>query len=350
VVGLVGLNVSYDSEIARIDKGLSSVVAAVKDAGDDKVLAAIQSAAASGTPISVGLMDSQLQVTVLAGDDQLLPSAPSSQPLVQARSKAVTVDAATHFRFRSVALSRTDNLLIASDVKAIQESRAASTTGLLAFTGSVALLSIVLIWLLIRRDLKVLQKLAQAAKDISQGNQDVQLPKFKAGNEVVLLSNSLGEMIETLESAITTERNAQRAGVAGVISFRGGDALQRMPPIEGGGVMLLNPPYGERIEVGGVAGEGARFGAREVAETEEGGAFFNQLASHWKKHFSGWSAWVLTPDLKLPGKMRLKESRRVPLWNGPIECRLFKFDLVAGRMDKSKMEPAGTPGHAQSKA
>ena len=143
------------------------------------------------------------------------------------------------------------------------------------------------------------------------------------------------------------ERNAQRAGVAGVISFRGGDALQRMPPIEGGGVMLLNPPYGERIEVGGVAGEGARFGAREVAQTDEGGAFFNQLASHWKKHFSGWSAWVLTPDLKLPGKMRLKESRRVPLWNGPIECRLFRFDLVAGRMDKSKAAPdadaASTP-------
>jgi putative N6-adenine-specific DNA methylase len=28
--------------------------------------------------------------------------------------------------------------------------------------------------------------------------------------------------------------------------------------------------------------------------------------------------------------MRLKESRRVPMWNGPIECRLFRFDLVAG--------------------
>ena len=39
---------------------------------------------------------------------------------------------------------------------------------------------------------------------------------------------------------------------------------------------------------------------------------------------------MLTPDLKLPGKMRLKESRRVPLWNGPIECRLFRFDLVRG--------------------
>jgi putative N6-adenine-specific DNA methylase len=151
------------------------------------------------------------------------------------------------------------------------------------------------------------------------------------------------------------QRNAERAGVAGVIDFRGGDALQRMPPIDvvttGGGVMILNPPYGERIEVGGVAGAGrrqdaasrdrqedeaqqGRFGARELAHTDDGGEFFSQLASHWKKNFSGWSAWVLTPDLKLPGKMRLKESRRVPMWNGPIECRLFKFDMVAGRMAK----------------
>ncbi|MBC7919076.1 MAG: class I SAM-dependent RNA methyltransferase [Rhodoferax sp.] len=130
------------------------------------------------------------------------------------------------------------------------------------------------------------------------------------------------------------ERNAERAGVADVIEFRGGDALQRMPPIEGGGVMVLNPPYGERIDVGGVAGAAheARFGAREAAVTEDGGEFFSQLASHWKKNYAGWTAWMLTPDLKLPGKMRLKESRRVPMWNGPIECRLFKFSMVAGKM------------------
>jgi putative N6-adenine-specific DNA methylase len=30
--------------------------------------------------------------------------------------------------------------------------------------------------------------------------------------------------------------------------------------------------------------------------------------------------------------MRLKETRRVPMWNGPIECRLFRFDMVAGKM------------------
>ena len=133
------------------------------------------------------------------------------------------------------------------------------------------------------------------------------------------------------------QRNAQRAGVADVIEFRGGDALQRMPPVEGGGVMVLNPPYGERIEVAGVAGAGAqegRFGARELAHTEDGGEFFSQLASHWKKNYPDWTAWVLTPDLKLPSKMRLKESRRVPMWNGPIECRMFRFDMVKGKMAK----------------
>ncbi|HVE55042.1 MAG TPA: THUMP domain-containing protein [Ramlibacter sp.] len=124
------------------------------------------------------------------------------------------------------------------------------------------------------------------------------------------------------------QRNAERAGVGQVVQLRGGDALQRMPPAEGGGVMLLNPPYGERIEAGGVAGPGR--GGRERAQMEQAGDFFTQLASHWKRNYAGWTAWVLSPDAKLPGRMRLKESRRVPMWNGPIECRLFRFDMVAG--------------------
>ena len=140
------------------------------------------------------------------------------------------------------------------------------------------------------------------------------------------------------------QRNAERAGVAEVVQLRGGDALQRMPP-EGataGGVIVLNPPYGERIEVGGVArargSEAAPDGirVREQAQTDDGGEFFGQLATHWKKNYAGWTAWVLTPDLKLPQRMRLKESRRVPMWNGPIECRLFRFDLVAGSARRTR--------------
>ncbi|MBT0569694.1 class I SAM-dependent RNA methyltransferase [Curvibacter sp. CHRR-16] len=143
------------------------------------------------------------------------------------------------------------------------------------------------------------------------------------------------------------QRNADRAGVGDVIEFRGGDALQRMPPVKSanGGVMMLNPPYGERIGVGGVA----KTGARELVEFEGDGSFFEQLSAHWKKNFTGWTAWMLTPDLKLPGRMRLKESRRVPMWNGPLECRLFRFDMVAGRLDKAKRPAEPTnPDSAQA--
>jgi putative N6-adenine-specific DNA methylase len=115
-------------------------------------------------------------------------------------------------------------------------------------------------------------------------------------------------------------QNAQRAGVAQAVRFRGGDALQRQPPGDTPGVLLLNPPYGERIEAAGVAG-------RQRAITEGEGDFFLQLAQHWRAHYGGWTAWILTPDMKLPGRMRLKENRRVPLWNGPIECRLFRFQM-----------------------
>ncbi len=134
-------------------------------------------------------------------------------------------------------------------------------------------------------------------------------------------------------------RNAERAGVSEAVQLRGGDALQRMPPSEQPGVMLVNPPYGERIDTAGVAGRTQ--GGREKAETEDGADFFNQLAAHWKKNYPGWTAWVLTPDLKLPSRMRLKESRRVPMWNGPIECRLFRFDMVKGSA-RSKDASAGS--------
>jgi len=166
-------------------------------------------------------------------------------------------------------------------------------------------------------------------------------------------------------------RNAERAGVADAIVFHGGDALERPPPplpADLPGTLMVNPPYGERIEVAGKArqgsaarrdgagparrdgagpprgddddafdphGEASRRHASEPASDRDAPSdFFPRLAAHWKHgytaHPAGWTAWILSPDMKLPSAMRLKESRRVPMWNGPIECRLFRFDLVAG--------------------
>ena len=169
-------------------------------------------------------------------------------------------------------------------------------------------------------------------------------------------------------------RNAERAGVAHAIDFKTADALQRLAPADRG-TIVMTPPYGERIDAKGRGSQAAeapraprtfaapragdardadarprgpgadaferenpqaaRRGGRESAIVDGGSAdnaneFFSQLATHWKRNYSGWTAWVLSPDMKLPTAMRLKESRRVPMWNGPIECRLFRFDMVSG--------------------
>lgn len=144
-------------------------------------------------------------------------------------------------------------------------------------------------------------------------------------------------------------RNAERAGVLDAIEFKTADALQRPAPVEAG-VLMFNPPYGERIEAKGTGQAGrslrgdadqapvARAG-REQFEEDEAGTFFTRLAAHWKRSYPGWTAWVLSPDMKLPSAMRLKETRRVVLFNGPIECRLFRFDLVAGSNKGAVTEP-----------
>ncbi|MFX1681692.1 THUMP domain-containing protein [Mitsuaria sp. CC2] len=136
-------------------------------------------------------------------------------------------------------------------------------------------------------------------------------------------------------------RNAERAGVAQYIQFNGGDALERPAPAlpdDMAGTLMLNPPYGERIEVRGKAGTQRMDGGALSEERDAGDDFFPRLSAHWKRaytqHPAGWTAWLLCPEMKLPSKMRLKESRRIPMWNGPIECRLFKFDLVAGSARK----------------
>ncbi len=129
-------------------------------------------------------------------------------------------------------------------------------------------------------------------------------------------------------------RNAERAGVRHAIEFKTADALQRPPPTPRG-TLLMNPPYGERMAPKGTGQGGVQAPAPVAARQGfEGGAgaaeFYSGLATQWKRHYAGWTAWLLSPDAKLPSQLRLKESRRVPLWNGAIECRLFRFDITAG--------------------
>jgi putative N6-adenine-specific DNA methylase len=132
------------------------------------------------------------------------------------------------------------------------------------------------------------------------------------------------------------QRNAERAGVADAIEFRGGDALQRMPPCTERRRDAAQPAVWRthrRRRRGGPRrarrqwARGAHVRAGGWREREQDGSTAGATSSPagrpLEEALCRLDAWVLTPDLKLPGQDAAcaKESRRVPMWNGPIECR-----------------------------
>jgi putative N6-adenine-specific DNA methylase len=134
--------------------------------------------------------------------------------------------------------------------------------------------------------------------------------------------------------------NLSRAGVP-ELSLKQVDARNMTPPTDAPGILVANPPYGERIEVRGRGPRGEiRDTARSRREDDDAFAraqpdpadteFFVSFGNALKQRFPGWRAYVLTSDRKLPGMLRLRESTKTPLFNGALECRLFRFDLVAG--------------------
>jgi len=115
-----------------------------------------------------------------------------------------------------------------------------------------------------------------------------------------------------------SKKNLQEAGLGGVVTIGGGDLLAAEAPCNESGVLIANPPYGERI-----------------GEQEELAAFYPQLGSVLKKQFAGWNCYLFTGDLRLPKLLGLKPSRKTPLFNGALECRLYEFKMVAGSNRKS---------------
>ena len=100
------------------------------------------------------------------------------------------------------------------------------------------------------------------------------------------------------------------------------DVLERSAPASSG-VLIANPPYGERI-----------------GSKDELARFYPALGDALKRRFAGWRCYLFTADLRLPKLIRLEPSRRTPLYNGALECRLYEFEIVAGSHRKRPDHPA----------
>ena len=122
---------------------------------------------------------------------------------------------------------------------------------------------------------------------------------------------------------VLARENILAAELSEAVQLKQMDVLDGGPP-GGTGILVMNPPYGERL-----------------ADLDELAAFYPKLGDALKQRYAGWTAYILTADLRLAMLIRLTASRRTPLYNGALECRLFEYRMMAGSMRRPKPVIAG---------
>ncbi len=115
-----------------------------------------------------------------------------------------------------------------------------------------------------------------------------------------------------LRAVRVARQNLSEAGLLETVQLTQVDITEAIPP-SANGVLVANPPYGVRI-----------------GEDEELALLYPKMGEALKRKFAGWNTYFLTNDMRLPKLMRLTPSKRTPLFNGPLECRLFEIKMVAG--------------------
>jgi len=114
------------------------------------------------------------------------------------------------------------------------------------------------------------------------------------------------------EAVETAQMNAIAAGVSEHITFGVCDfAATKLPPPPG--VIFMNPEYGERM------------GAGEDLEP-----LYSRIGDFLKQKCTGYTGCILTGNMEMSRKIGLRSARRIPFFNGPIECRMMVFDLYEG--------------------
>ena len=107
------------------------------------------------------------------------------------------------------------------------------------------------------------------------------------------------------------KQNAERAGVGDLVKFSVADFFET-----GGGkdqgLIVMNPPYGERLD------------QEDILD------FYEEIGTHLKHYYEGYTAWIISGNLPAIKNVGLKTSRKIPLLNGMIKCKLHKFELYKG--------------------
>jgi two-component system OmpR family sensor kinase len=209
-VGLAGTLSAFNSEVTRFDKVLAKVSIDATDAAPDQISAAIESAADRSFAVQVSILDTQGLLTNVYSVGDALSQAPALELAKQAEGSFITVEAIESYRMSSIAIDSGDYLLLIMPLQEVIDARNANLGWLGGFIVVAVGLGILVIWLLIRLDLRVIERLVVSAKSIA-GGEEVSLPAIKGGGEVADLSQALGQMLDSLRGTIKAEQNVHQA-------------------------------------------------------------------------------------------------------------------------------------------
>lgn len=106
-------------------------------------------------------------------------------------------------------------------------------------------------------------------------------------------------------------------------------AFEDLPAPEGRGILIINPPYGERMD-----------------EDADINGLYKMIGDTLKKNWAGYDAWVITPNMEAAKHIKLTPRPKIRLFNGPLDCRFMRYELYAGsrRREDLKERPSATKG------
>ena len=119
------------------------------------------------------------------------------------------------------------------------------------------------------------------------------------------------------EAIEIARENAKSARLHKDIVFEVKSFEEQIPP-EDGGILIMNPPYGERIV------------------PEDIIKLYQEVGNALKKNYNGYNAWIISSDFNALKFIGLKPTRKITLFNGPLECKLAKFEIYQGSKKTAK--------------
>jgi len=221
-IGGFAVTTSFDSDVARVDDSLASAARIVTHSNGDAISSALLAADQSSMSLTVDFLSINGDLVHLTPGSVDISSAPSLETLKAANNNAISltsvsrmashgkwVSDADSYRLRTVALPDNEFLLFAISLSAQIQSRDANIRLLIWFVLGSVLFGAIAITFFIRRDVRKISKLVDAAGDIAAGHDDVVLPAGQGQSEVDRLARALRHMVDSLQHSVEVERDAQ---------------------------------------------------------------------------------------------------------------------------------------------